>query len=218
MILAAGRGTRMGTLTDKLPKPLINLAGMPLIEYHVRALAADGFDEIVINTAYRGEQIEAYLGNGNEFGVSIAYSRETQGALETGGGINKALPLLGGQPFLVVNGDIWSDFPYSGLRVQPGEDLAHLIMVDNPEHNRGGDFGVEQSRLTPGHKRRYTFSGIGVYDPEFFNGCSGAFTLAPLMRSHLSDNRIGASVFTGHWWDVGTIQRLHRVEQFLRGD
>ncbi len=130
MILAAGRGTRMGTLTDKLPKPLINLAGMPLIEYHVRALAADGFDEIVINTAYRGEQIEAYLGNGNEFGVSIAYSRETQGALETGGGINKALPLLGGQPFLVVNGDIWSDFPYSGLRVQPGEDLAHLIMVD----------------------------------------------------------------------------------------
>lgn len=222
MILAAGRGERMRPLTDHMPKPLLPVAGKPMIEYHLEALAAAGIRELVINHAHLGEQIEQALGDGSRWGLHIVYSSEGEGqALETGGGIFKALPLLGPDPFLVVNGDVWCRPDFSRLSLAPGR-LAHLLLVENPPHHPQGDFllvkglardpaagsGVDGLRLT--------FSGIGIYHPDLFAGCRpGAFPLAPLLRSGMGCGLVGAEYFPGFWLDVGTPQRLADLERRL---
>ncbi|EPL15206.1 N-acetylmuramate alpha-1-phosphate uridylyltransferase MurU [Pseudomonas sp. CF161] len=217
MILAAGKGERMRPLTLTTPKPLIRVAGVPLIEYHLRALAAAGFTQVVINHAWLGQQIEDHLGDGSAFGLSIAYSPEAE-ALETGGGIFRALPLLGTEPFLVVNGDIWTDYDFATLR-QPRPGLAHLVMVDNPPHHPGGgDFCLENGLLhdaTPGAEA-LTFSGISVLHPELFADCvPGPFKLAPLLRQAMARGQVSGEHMQGRWVDVGTVERLAQVEQLL---
>lgn len=219
MILAAGKGERLRPLTLHTPKPLVRAAGVPLIEYHVRALAAAGFRELVVNHAWLGVQIEDYLGDGERFGVSIAYSAEGE-PLETGGGIFRALPLLGDEPFLVVNGDIWTDYPFAGLR-RPLAGLAHLVLVDNPAHHPAGDFRLlEDGRIMDAADGldRLTYSGIAVLAPALFAGCRpGAFKLAPLLRQAMADGRVGGERFAGRWVDVGTHERLAEVERLLQG-
>ncbi|MFF7709860.1 N-acetylmuramate alpha-1-phosphate uridylyltransferase MurU [Pseudomonas sp. NPDC007930] len=216
MILAAGKGERLRPLTLHTPKPLVRAAGVPLIEYHVRALAAAGFTELVINHAWLGQQIEDYLGDGSRFGVSIAWSPEGE-PLETGGGIHRALPLLGEQPFVVVNGDIWCEFDFARLRA-PLPGLAHLVLVDNPAHHPGGDFALAggQASDPAGEAARLTYSGIAVLHPRVFEGCaSGAFKLAPLLRQAMAQGQVSGERFAGRWVDVGTHERLAEVEHVL---
>lgn len=216
MILAAGKGERMRPLTLHTPKPLVPVAGVPLIEYHLRALAAAGFTEIVINHAWLGQQIEDHLGDGSRFGLSIRFSAEGE-PLETGGGIFKALPLLGDQPFLLVNGDIWTDYDFAGLR-QPLQGLAHLVLVDNPGHHGAGDFRLADGRVEDGAGTddTLTFSGISVLDPALFAECrAGAFKLAPLLRAAMADGQVSGEHFRGQWVDVGTLERLAEVERLL---
>ncbi|HJH21582.1 MAG TPA: nucleotidyltransferase family protein [Pseudomonas lactis] len=217
MILAAGKGERMRPLTLHTPKPLVQAGGKRLIEYHLEALAKAGFTEIVINHAWLGEQIESYLGDGAQFGLRIRYSPEGE-PLETGGGIFQALPLLGDEPFLVVNGDIWTDYDFTQLK-QPIRGLAHLVMVDNPAHHpSGGDFYLDHGVLhdaAPGADN-LTFSGISVLDPKLFAGCSaGAFKLAPLLRAAMAKGLVTGEHMAGRWVDVGTLERLAQVETLL---
>ena len=216
MILAAGKGERMRPLTLHTPKPLVPVAGVPLIEYHLRALAAAGFTEVVINHAWLGQQIEDHLGDGSRWGLSIRFSPEGE-PLETGGGIFKALPLLGDEPFLLVNGDIWTDYDFTRLQ-QPLQGLAHLVLVDNPGHHGAGDFrlNVDQVEDGAGASDTLTFSGISVIDPALFDGCNaGAFKLAPLLRQAMANGQISGEHFRGHWVDVGTLERLAEVERLL---
>lgn len=216
MILAAGRGERLRPLTLHTPKPLVRAGGVPLIEYHVRALAAAGFEELVINHAWLGQQIEDYLGDGGRFGVHIRYSAEGE-PLETGGGIQQALGLLGGEPFLVVNGDIWTDYDFARLR-RPLAGLAHLVLVDNPQHNPEGDFHLVGGAVTQidGGGEGLTYSGMAVLHPELFLGCqAGAFKLAPLLRSAMVAGRVSGEHYAGTWVDVGTHERLAEVERIL---
>ncbi|CAI8798151.1 N-acetylmuramate alpha-1-phosphate uridylyltransferase MurU [Pseudomonas brassicacearum] len=216
MILAAGKGERMRPLTLTTPKPLIRVGGVPLIEYHLRALARAGFTEIVINHAWLGQQIEDHLGDGSRFGVSIRFSPEGE-PLETGGGIFRALSLLGDEAFVVVNGDVWTDYDFSALR-RPLEGLAHLVLVDNPEHHPDGDFvlvdGKVHDRQAPADN--LTYSGIAVLHPRLFDGCSdGAFKLAPLLRAAMAEGRVSGEHLKGHWVDVGTHERLAQVETLI---
>ncbi|SNT02233.1 N-acetylmuramate alpha-1-phosphate uridylyltransferase MurU [Pseudomonas segetis] len=216
MILAAGKGERMRPLTLHTPKPLVRAAGVPLIEYHINALASAGFTELVINHAWLGQQIEDYLGDGSRFGVSICYSAEGE-PLETGGGIFKALPLLGDEPFLVVNGDVFTDYSFANLR-QPLSGLAHLVLVDNPAHHTQGDFSLQQGMVRDGADDQHclTYSGIALLSPKLFAGCEpGAFKLAPLLREAMGRGLISGEHFSGHWIDVGTHERLADVEQLL---
>jgi MurNAc alpha-1-phosphate uridylyltransferase len=216
MILAAGRGERMRPLTDHTPKPLLKVAGKPLILYHIEALVRAGFHELVINHAHLGAMIEAELGNGACWGVSIRYSPERQ-ALETGGGIFNALPLLGEDPFLVVNGDVWCDFDFTGLSL-PAHRLAHLVMVANPDHHPEGDFVLHHGEILQAEGPRLTFSGIGVYDPLLFADCpGGAFPLAPLLRKAMVNKRVSGQLHDGSWFDIGTPRRLAELEQLLTG-
>lgn len=217
MILAAGKGERLRPLTLHTPKPLVRAGGVPLIEYHLRALAAAGFTEVVINHAWLGQQIEDHLGDGSRFGLSIVYSPEGE-PLETGGGIFQALPLLGVEPFLVVNGDIWTDYDFSRL-CQPLAGLAHLVLVDNPAHHPGGDFALQAGAVSDtADGARFTYSGIAVLHPALFAGCSaGAFKLAPLLRQAMAGGKVSGERFTGHWVDVGTHERLAEVEALVQG-
>jgi N-acetyl-alpha-D-muramate 1-phosphate uridylyltransferase len=183
MILAAGRGVRMRPLTDHIPKPLLTIGGEPLIVHLIRRLAKAGFNDIVINYAHLGEQIVDRLGDGEAFAVRIRYSPELPQALETGGGICNALTLLGDQPFVVVNGDIWTDFPFERLPAHP-KGLAHLVLVSNPPHRMNGDFALVDGCVSADGDRKLTFSGIGVYAPALFRDCEpGPFPLAPLLRT-----------------------------------
>ena len=218
MILAAGRGNRMRPLTDHTPKPLLAVGGKPLIVHHIERLAAAGITELVINHAHLGQQIEDGLGDGARFGVSIRYSAEGEGqALETGGGIHRALPLLGSDPFLVVNGDVWTDVAFADVRLGEG-DLAQLVLVANPAHNPGGDFALEAGRVRAGGPERLTFSGIGCYHPALFEGCTpGAFPLAPLLRQAMDAGQVGGQRHDGHWYDIGTPERLSEIDRFLSG-
>ncbi|MEA3171833.1 MAG: N-acetyl-alpha-D-muramate 1-phosphate uridylyltransferase [Pseudomonas sp.] len=221
MILAAGKGERMRPLTLHTPKPLVQAGGKRLIEYHLEALAKAGFTDIVINHAWLGQQIESYLGDGAQFGLRIQYSAEGE-PLETGGGIFKALPLLGDEPFLLVNGDIWTDFDFASLRKKPLQGLAHLVMVDRPDHApAGGDFYLSDGVLhdaAPGADN-LTYSGISVLDPQLFAGCSaGAFKLAPLLREAMAKGRVTGEHMTGRWIDVGTLERLAQVETLLTAE
>ncbi|NBC12651.1 MAG: NTP transferase domain-containing protein [Gammaproteobacteria bacterium] len=226
MILAAGRGNRMRPLTDHTPKPLLAAGGRTLIEHQILRLRAAGFTELVVNHAHLGAQIEAHLGDGSAHGVSIRYSPEGQAlghnaALETGGGIFKALALLtdGTKPFLVTNGDVWCDFDYGRLADAPAladGDLARLVLVDNPAHNARGDFALDKTRICAEGPKRLTFAGIGVYHPDLFAGCApGAFPLAPLLRRAVADNRVGGLHHAGHWLDVGTPARLAELDRML---
>ncbi|AXP05635.1 nucleotidyltransferase family protein [Pseudomonas fluorescens] len=216
MILAAGKGERMRPLTLTTPKPLIRVGGIPLIEYHLRALARAGFTEIVINHAWLGQQIEDHLGDGSRFGVSIRFSPEGE-PLETGGGIFRALPLLGDEAFVVVNGDIWTDYDFSALR-RPLKGLAHLVLVDNPEHHPDGDFILADGKVHDGQTPadKLTYSGIAVLHPRLFDGCTGgAFKLAPLLRAAMAEERVSGEHLKGHWVDVGTHERLAQVETLI---
>jgi MurNAc alpha-1-phosphate uridylyltransferase len=215
MILAAGRGERMRPLTDSTPKPLLRVGGQTLIERHIHALVKAGIRELVINHAHLGEQLLQALGDGGSYGVKIRWSPEPAGALETGGGIFNALPLLGEAPFIVLNADIWTDFPFAGLPQRP-DGLAHLVLVDNPVHHPDGDFVLSTDRVQQGGGARLTFSGIGVYRPELFAGCSpGAFPLAPLLRRVMDDGRVSGEHYRGGWFDIGTPQRLQEVNDVV---
>lgn len=213
MILAAGRGERMRPLTDKIPKPLIKIHSKALIVWHIEKLSYLGFSEIVINIAYLGEKIISFLGDGSKWGVSLLYSDERgSGALESAGGIIKALPLLGNDTFLVVNGDIWCDYEFES-DFDLGSDLAHLILVPNPLHNIAGDFAIEHNRALNSADVKYTFSGIGYYSPELFStSLEEKLPLAPVLRKAIDEKRVGASIYEGVWHDIGTPERLSEAE------
>ena len=207
MILAAGRGERMRPLTDTTPKPLLRVGAQPLIERHVVRLAGAGFERIVINLAWLGGQISGHLGDGARYGVNITYSDEAPSALETAGGIFRALPQLSPGPFAVVNGDIYTDFPFETLGLGAPRD-AHLVMVRNPGYLKG-DFGIEHGEAKAAAAELFTFSGVAVYRPEFFAGCvDGVFPLKPLMLRSMAAGRCSAQLYEGMWEDVGTPQRL----------
>lgn len=215
MILAAGRGDRMRPLTDHTPKPLLQAGGQTLIEHTMRALAAGGFRELVINHAHLGHQLEEHLGNGHRLGVRIEWSPEPDGALETGGGIFQALPRLGREPFLVVNGDIWTDFPFARLP-RTIDGLAYLVLVDNPPQHPEGDFALVNGRVLADGPSRLTFSGIGIYHPDLFRGCQpGKFPLAPLLRAAMSRQAVSGEHYTGCWRDIGTPERLAELDREL---
>ena len=215
MILAAGRGERMRPLTDTTPKPLLRIGGQMLIEHHVHALVRAGITELVINHAHLGEQIVRALGSGSAYGVSIRYSAEHDAALDTGGGIFNALPLLGAAPFLVVNADIWTDFDFTAVP-QDIDGLAHLVMVDNPPQHPAGDFSLSEGRLSQRGPAMLTFSGIGLYRPELFAGCTpGAFPLAPLLRAAMDQGQVTGEHYTGRWFDIGTPERLAAVNEVV---
>jgi MurNAc alpha-1-phosphate uridylyltransferase len=217
MVLAAGRGERMRPLTDAEPKPLLRVGGKRLIDYHLERLAQAGFRDVVINTAWLGDRIEAALGDGAQFGLAITYSHERPEALETGGGIFNALPLLGSAPFLLVNGDVWTDIDFGLLRRDPArESLAHLVLVRNPPQHARGDFRLENGWVAEGEGLRHTYSGIGIYRPEFFAGCApGKFPLLPLLRRAIAARALSGELHSGRWFDVGTIERLRVLDDEL---
>nr|VFJ64095.1 MAG: MurNAc alpha-1-phosphate uridylyltransferase [Candidatus Kentron sp. FM]VFJ64628.1 MAG: MurNAc alpha-1-phosphate uridylyltransferase [Candidatus Kentron sp. FM]VFK09038.1 MAG: MurNAc alpha-1-phosphate uridylyltransferase [Candidatus Kentron sp. FM] len=246
MILAAGRGKRMRPLTDRIPKPLLPIAGRSLIVHLIHRLVREGYRDLVINIAYKGNHIETALGNGTAFGARIRYSRESPAALDTGGGILNALPLLGADPFLVINGDIWTDYPFSRLSAPPPPGLAHLVLVPNPPHNAYGDFGLLPEGITaldrdtlpgsglpareasrPPHARfrlsnhqgeRLTFTGMGVYRPALFSDCEpGKFPLGPILRRAVDAGQVTGERYTGEWQDIGTPARLRLLSSLFEG-
>jgi MurNAc alpha-1-phosphate uridylyltransferase len=224
MILAAGRGERMRPLTDRVPKPLINVAGRPLIAHLIEHLARAGFTDLVVNVSHLAELVERGLGDGSRLGVRIAYSREEQ-ALETGGGIAYALPLLGRGPFVVVNSDIYSDFDFGQLaaaaaRLGADGPRAHLVLVDNPAHHPEGDFSLDNNRVSTGGLRRLTFSGIGAYLPELFADVTrgSKCQLAALLRPEMARGAVTGEHHRGLWMDVGTPQRLADLERVLTSE
>ncbi|HHJ81115.1 MAG TPA: nucleotidyltransferase family protein [Candidatus Tenderia electrophaga] len=215
MILAAGRGERMRPLTDHTPKPLLEVAGQRLIEYHIQNLVAAGITELVINHAYLGKQIEALLADGAGYAASIQYSAECK-ALETGGGIFNALPLLGDGPFVVVNADVWSDYPFQQLP-DSITGLVHLLLVQNSEHNPQGDFALQGGQVLAAGEPTFTFSGISILRPELFVDCQpGGFPLAPILRQAMLMGKVTGEYYAGEWCDVGTPERLQQLDQKLR--
>jgi MurNAc alpha-1-phosphate uridylyltransferase len=225
MLLAAGRGERMRPLTDHTPKPLLEVGGKPLVVWHIEKLVRAGVTELVINYAHLGTQIEAALGDGSRFGAHIQYSPEAR-ALETAGGIANALPLLGGEPFAVINSDIYCDYDFMHLAVQAAAlqasgDAAHLVLVDNPPHHPNGDFLLREGRLLPTNGQRLatsgsklTFSGIGIYQPSLFKDIPRGSTapLAPLLRAQITLGKVGGEHHRSLWVDVGTPERLAELD------
>src|SRR5213080_3881871 len=212
MLLAAGRGERMRPITDSLPKPLVRVGGKPLIVWHLAALARAGIREVVINLSWLGDQVPAALGDGRDHGVSITYSDEGPVPLETGGGIFKAVPLLGPGPFLVVNADIWTDVDFATLELEDAAH-AHLVLIPNPPHHPRGDFGLEGGRVVSRESDRFTYSGVGVYRPEFFDGCTAQrFPLLPLLERAIAAGLVRGHVHRGEWCDVGTAERLASLD------
>ncbi|ALS34168.1 MULTISPECIES: N-acetylmuramate alpha-1-phosphate uridylyltransferase MurU [Pseudoalteromonas] len=211
MILAAGRGQRMMPLTQNMPKPMLAVAGKPLIEHHIVNLKAAGITEIVINLAWQGDKIKDYFANGSKWGVNIRYSQEVAGGLETAGGIIAALPLLG-DTFIVINGDIYTDYDVSALtqlHLQAGE--AHIVLIENPPHNPNGDFAL--SHLSS-DSQKYTFSGIGRYQADFFNDFEqGVRPLGPILAKKLTEHLVSTELYIGQWDDVGTPERLSALNQ-----
>jgi len=211
MILAAGRGERMKPLSDVTPKPLLKVKGLPLIEWHIKNLKKSGFDEIVVNIAHLGEKIQEYLEDGSRWGVKIYYSDEREdGALESAGGIRKALHFFD-DTFLVVNGDVFCDYVFDSEFSLDGK-LAHLILVENPQHNKDGDFGVRDNLALNSDVKMYTFSGIGYYSVDMFKDLEiKKAPLAPLLRDAISKKGVSAEVFTKMWHDIGTPKRLKEI-------
>lgn len=220
MILAAGRGERMRPLTDRVPKPLLSVGGLSLIEHVIARLARAGVQDLVINLGYRGAQIRDHLGNGAARGVRIAWSDEGDPPLETGGGVFRALDLLGDAPFVLVNADVYTDFDFAPLAARAqafgGHDLAHLVLVPNPAHRPDGDFGLEAGRARNDGAPRLTYSGIAILRPELFLNCEdGRFPLAPLLRQAAACDQLSGERFDGLWSDVGTPERLAALESTL---
>jgi len=217
MILAAGRGERMRPLTDHTPKPLLQAGGKRLIEYHLEALAMAGATRVVINHAWLGEQIPAALGDGSRWGLEIAYSDEGNAALETAGGICKALPLLRSDPFIVVNGDIWSDYDFRQLP-DTISGLAHLVLTRNPSHHPQGDFALTDGRVRSDGGEKFTFSGIGLYRKALFEDCAPdqKAPLAPLLRKAMDEDMASGELWRGQWRDIGTPERLKELDVKLR--
>ena len=216
MIMAAGRGERLRPLTDTVPKPLAPVAGKPLIVYHLEALASAGIRDVVINLSWLGARIEAALGDGAAFGVRIHYSEEGPVALEAAGGIFRALPMLGDEPFLVVNGDVWTDIEFGALTLGDTDD-ACIVLVPNPAHNSRGDFALDGDRVMERDAERFTYSGVGVYRPEFFAGCSpGRFPLLPLLKRAIAAGRLCGRLHRGEWFDVGSLERLKELDERVR--
>jgi len=216
LIFAAGRGERMRPLTDATPKPLLQAGGKRLIEWHLENLARAGVREVVINTSHLAEQFPAVLGDGARWGLRVVYSYEGPEPLETGGGMLRALPLLGDDPFIAVNGDIWTDFDFSTLPQNP-DGTAHLVLVDNPAHHPHGDFALEHGRVY--NEQRLTFAGIGVYRPELLVAqAAGRFSIVPILRAGMREGKISGEHFTGTWNDIGTPQRLDELDQQLRAE
>ncbi|MGH8583851.1 MAG: N-acetylmuramate alpha-1-phosphate uridylyltransferase MurU [Gammaproteobacteria bacterium] len=215
MILAAGKGARMRPVTDTLPKPLLKVGGKALIRRQVERLVAAGVRDIVVNCALHGEQIEGELGDGSALGAAVSYSHEGTEPLETGGGVLKALPLLGAAPFIVANADLWTDYPYIQLSGAP-QGLAHLVLVGNPPHHPWGDFTLRDGCVFLEGAPRYTFSGIGVYRPELFDDCApGRFGLAAVLRHAIAQGLVSGELYRGAWTDVGTPQRLAELNASL---
>jgi len=218
MILAAGRGERMRPLTDTTPKPLLLISNKPIIQYTIEQLVAAGFNEIVINIAHLGQQIKDTLGTGEHLGASILYSDEGNCALETAGGIANALPLLGKDSFLVVNGDIANDYDFSQLHDKK-IDLAHLVLIPNPEHHTEGDFHLSTSGIITEQHTRLTYSGIGLFHPSLFCDLKlGNHKLGPLLRKVIPLNKITGEQYNGFWMDIGTPERLKEVEKIKQSN
>jgi len=216
MILAAGRGERLRPLTDSIPKTLVEVGGKPLIEHHIQALADAGFRQIVINQGHLGDMLPRIIGDGSRWNITIHWSDEQPEALETGGGIHKALPLLGPSPFLVVNGDIRTDYPFSRLRAIKCE-WAHLVMIPNPPQHPAGDFSLRNARIRNEGENMLTFSGIGVYHPRLFDGCTaGKFSVVPLLRAAMENHLVTGEEYRGGWEDIGTPERLESVRNLLQ--
>lgn len=217
MILAAGLGTRMRPLTNHLPKPLLSVGGKPLIVWHLERLKRNGFQNIVINIAWLGHKIPELLGSGEQFGLSISYSDEqNESLLETGGGIIKALPLLGDEPFLVVSGDIWCDYEFTSTSPLVGDDLGHVILVDNPIHHPAGDFLLEAGRVHSAGDPQLTYGGIAYFHPDMFRQRQyGKQALAPIMREAMQDKLISGEHHRGEWQDIGTPERLAKLDSAL---
>ena len=210
-----GRGERLRPITDSVPKPLVPVGGRPLIAWHLAALAHAGIREIVINLSWLADQLRAALGDGSGYGVSITWSDEGPVPLETGGGIFRAVPLLGPGPFLVVNADIWTDIDFATLSLA-ATSLAHLVLVPNPPHNARGDFGLDGDRVVSRDTDRSTYSGVGLYRPEFFAGCTAErFPLLPLLNRAIAARRVTGELHRGAWSDVGTAERLAQLEARL---
>ena len=218
MILAAGRGERMRPLTDQIPKPLLEVAGKPLIVWHLEKLAKANFEEVIINHAHLGEMIEAYVGDGSRWNLKITYSREGS-PLETAGGIKKALPLIGDQPFLVVNADIYTDFNFATIKNRNLNDCkGHLVMVKNPKQHPDGDFFLQNNQIELEGKERLTFSGIAIYQPKIFEDIKiePVAKLAPILKKLIGAKCISGEAHQGLWFDIGTPERLNEVNLFLK--
>ena len=208
MILAAGRGERLRPLTESTPKALVEVRGRSLLERHLDRLRSAGIETVVINLGWLGEQVAERVGSGHAYGLKVIYSPEGDNILETGGGIHRALPLLGDEPFLVVNADILTDMPLPPAALAES-DLGHLVLVPRPAHKQHGDFDLQEERVCESRHAAYTFSGVAVYHPEFFAGCEpGRFPLAPMLRSAAREGRLAGSLYEGMWEDVGTPERL----------
>ena len=215
MVLAAGRGERMRPLTESRPKALLEVAGRPLIEHHLESLRTAGIDNVVVNLGWHGEQIAERIGSGAAWGLTVAYSPEGDNILETGGGIHRALPLLGDEPFLVVNADVFTDMPMPSELAD--DALGHLVLVPTPEHKAKGDFDLEGGRIAVAENPALTFSGVAMYRPEFFADCEpGRFPLAPMLTEAARAGRLTGSLYEGLWVDVGTPERLEALNQSLR--
>jgi len=211
MILAAGRGERLKPLTDRQPKAMCRVHGIPLIEYHVVKLAQSGFQRLIINHAYLGYQIRHHLQNGSKFGIEIIYSPEPPGALETGGAIVNALPLLGSEPFLTVNADIFTDFDFKSV-VMPTHSLAHLVLVRRPIYSERSDFGLSSTGELLNTDKKYTFAGIACYCPKLFlKKIPGRYSVTPLLHELATLKKASGELYEGHWMDIGTKNRLAEI-------
>ena len=221
MILAAGKGERMMPLTAKTPKPMLQVADKPLMEYHLEKFKAAGISQLVINHSHLGDQIEDYFGNGNQWGVEIAWSRE-ESPLETAGGIIKALPLLGNEPFIIMNGDVWCDINVSTLiegdalrKIQAGNNLAHLVLVKNPPQHPTGDFGLVNQQVVNQAEEMFTYAGISIIDPALFKSQleDQKLGLGPIFREAADRNQVGGDLYLGEWRDIGTPERLQALRK-----
>jgi MurNAc alpha-1-phosphate uridylyltransferase len=218
IILSAGRGERMQPLTNSTPKPLLEVGGKSLIEHTIKTLVNAGINNIVINYAHLGEQFPSKLGDGSRYNATIEYSNEQDGRLETAGGIVKALPLLGDAPFLVVNGDIWTDYPFRELEKAKlnSKILCHLVLVNNPEHNPKGDFSLASGLLSQAEQKKLTYSGIGIFHPSLFANLKlEPKPLKPILLSAIAAQQVSGEVYSGQWFDIGTVERLNALSNHL---